>query len=522
MQQTALQQMNNFQSVPDVKDYRQVDQEEASRLMLYREKSQSGGSQPTPGLLPPISQPFVFPSARSFTSSPVYAFDDSEIRETAEHARYIQRFRVHLCVKFSQGACSPDDFQCFDAHGGRNRRRKPFLQHGRFNYIPTRCRYVLKDKFCPQGVHCRFSHTTEEMIYHPSKYKTKMCTYPLGPHGGCIAYGMHCAKAHHPSDLRAAVYEPPGHRAQMGFTFDDWPQFVCPPQLREQEREFYMYHYRTMRCKDFPWDCNCNGLKYHRPKDRRRGPLIAYTPVACNDVKSWRQSDGLHLVKSNHSQRNCSKAHTLLELMYHPQVYKTGLCEHFDEHDPSKWNCVWKRGCAHAHGRDELRNKEVAIKLWNDHLRLFKLRPEPMFTNTAFSPFPVAQLSPVSNEQKDMVTFSQIDVDPTAEDLNNPSDENPAIPQARSPSSATPANDMPPYVWPSQTSPVESVNTLVPSRPLFIADPVAAIFTPPVPTSLGSSSGAWTSVDPALAHSVDEPDETISKLAEQVAHIILQ
>ncbi len=40
---------------------------------------------------------------------------------------------------------------------------------------------------------------------------------------------------------------------------------------------------------------------------------------------------------------DCDYAHTLLELMYHPQVYKTGLCDHFDESDVATWRCVWKR-----------------------------------------------------------------------------------------------------------------------------------------------------------------------------------
>jgi hypothetical protein len=39
----------------------------------------------------------------------------------------------------------------------------------------------------------------------------------------------------------------------------------------------------------------------------------------------------------------CEYAHTLLELMYHPQVYKTGLCDHFAEDNVEKWKCVWKR-----------------------------------------------------------------------------------------------------------------------------------------------------------------------------------
>ena len=54
--------------------------------------------------------------------------------------------------------------------------------------------------------------------------------------------------------------------------------------------------------------------------------------------------------------------------MYHPQVYKTGLCDHFDEADASTWKCVWGRRCAHAHGKDDLRTKEEATDAWKQHL----------------------------------------------------------------------------------------------------------------------------------------------------------
>jgi len=51
---------------------------------------------------------------------------------------------------------------------------------------------------CPQGVHCRFSHVTEEVIYHASKFKTQQCSHPIDKEGRCAGYGAHCAKAHGP------------------------------------------------------------------------------------------------------------------------------------------------------------------------------------------------------------------------------------------------------------------------------------------------------------------------------------
>src|SRR4051812_2811000 len=47
---------------------------------------------------------------------------------------------------------------------------------------------------------------------------------------------------------------------------------------------------------------------------------------------------------------------------------QTGLCDHFNEDDPSSWRCVWKRRCAHSHGRDDVRTKEEATEGWRQHL----------------------------------------------------------------------------------------------------------------------------------------------------------
>ncbi len=148
-----------------------------------------------------------------------------------------------------------------------------------------------------------------------------------------------------------------------------------------------MYVYKTKRCSGFPWNCSCDGLDYHRDEERRRGPIIKYAPMACPNVKPYLNSEWgdpnidcsgkykARVIKNGvaypakSDQWDCEFAHTLLELMYHPQVYKTGLCDHFDESDASTWKCVWKRRCAHSHGKEDLRSKESATEEWTNHLR---------------------------------------------------------------------------------------------------------------------------------------------------------
>ena len=55
--------------------------------------------------------------------------------------------------------------------------------------------------------------------------------------------------------------------------------------------------------------------------------------------------------------------------MYHPQVYHTGQCDKWDDKDVRRWRCVWKRRCAHAHGRVDARSKEEATEEWKEHIR---------------------------------------------------------------------------------------------------------------------------------------------------------
>lgn len=212
-------------------------------------------------------------------------------------------------------------------------------------------------------------------------------------------------------------------------------QYACPPAERGWEHAFFMYGYKVVRCAGWPQHCLCDGLDYHRVEERRRGPLIEHHALACPDVKGahsshWgsptaacRGSTAHRLSHNRHAHQHtshpsiaaaasgagptlssaghltttstatslgpapapaaspapawdCGFAHTLLELMYHPAVFKTTLCAHFDERDPASWRCVWKRRCAHAHGIADLRSRERAKAEWEAHQRLCAIARE--------------------------------------------------------------------------------------------------------------------------------------------------
>ena len=66
----------------------------------------------------------------------------------------------------------------------------------------------------------------------------------------------------------------------------------------------------------------------------------------CPDVITWTGADGRRHVSINcRNGKNCNHAHSREEILYHPSVYKTSMCE--------TWNCS-RYYCPFAHSMDEL------------------------------------------------------------------------------------------------------------------------------------------------------------------------
>jgi len=108
------------------------------------------------------------------------------------------RFRTRPCTK--KRCRNPP--KCFDAHSGVMIRRVPGLgAHRLYNYIPKPCPQWEKMKKCHLGDSCPRSHGWLEIIFHPLLYKTKLCKSSY-KNGVCREYGVFCAKAHKPTEIR--------------------------------------------------------------------------------------------------------------------------------------------------------------------------------------------------------------------------------------------------------------------------------------------------------------------------------
>ena len=91
----------------------------------------------------------------------------------------------------------------------QTRRRIPRIyqfSNGIFwNYNACRCQSIEKEMRCEKGEACRYAHCKEEIAYHPSRFKSAQCSYPLRADGSCSRFGLHCAFSHGEADMRKAI-----------------------------------------------------------------------------------------------------------------------------------------------------------------------------------------------------------------------------------------------------------------------------------------------------------------------------
>ncbi len=109
--------------------------------------------------------------------------------------------------------------------------------------------------------------------------------------------------------------------------------------------------FRTRFCERFLQygECNFGGkCQYsHNMTWRRRSPQkYLYEPRLCDNIITYVADSGKKQTMINcHNGKNCKFAHSREEVLFHPALYKTVMCE-----DPS---CM-RYYCPFAHSVDEL------------------------------------------------------------------------------------------------------------------------------------------------------------------------
>jgi hypothetical protein len=336
-------------------------------------------------------------------------------KELPHHQQIMDTYKVYPCTDPTH--MNPDIESnvrsvlirhCFNWHKDLEpRRRRPIMIHGCWNYIPVACRFQDKEKKCDQTDFCRFAHNSVEICFHPSKYKTEYCEFATNPQtNSCSRYQEHCAKVHHCNELRSRILEPKLDGLLKSLVPNDLILFVAPSESRTLEHLWYMKYYKIQKCEGFPYDCKCNGLKYHNDTDRRR-PTVNYDPIPCPKIKPLSGSRWSHPLSTDCKKRkmfietkdevtgrttvieeviwDCHYAHTLLEIMYHPIKYKTSLCAKFSSFaNIFTWRCKWGRDCAHAHGTSDLRiDSEILSQIQEHNLCVKKQESEKIASASA-------------------------------------------------------------------------------------------------------------------------------------------
>lgn len=120
----------------------------------------------------------------------------------------LAKFRTSWCTKRYDHDRDLCGFAHVEVNGGWLRRNSAI-----YEYKDEMCPLISTagDKFispshfflneCPKGVHCRYAHSMEEILYHSRRYKTKVCTSLYSRSGGCHL-GDVCPDLHPPDVTR--------------------------------------------------------------------------------------------------------------------------------------------------------------------------------------------------------------------------------------------------------------------------------------------------------------------------------
>lgn len=233
----------------------------------------------------------------------------------SEHYAFIMKhLHTQVCIQYLNKECNNE--YCIFSHS-KIPKRRVLNNTPLFNYMPLRCQNAT----CKDS--CTFAHSEEEMYFHPLFYKTKRCFHEM-KNGQCLKFGVFCPFVHSEVEKRS------------------------PDQSYSVTNEFNILTFKTIKCERI---CECNGLKYHNSKDKRRHNteyMAKKCPKLWNDeLNEWRKD----IICSN----SCIYSHSWAEIMFHPLNYKTAHCKRWKDTNPPR--CVMGITCGHAHGDNELRKR---------------------------------------------------------------------------------------------------------------------------------------------------------------------
>ncbi len=210
-------------------------------------------------------------------------------------------YPLHLDLNaFKIGRCGlkyqHNQKRCPYFHTPADRRRVPV------NYLVERCEHERQMGRCPLNELCTKSHNIVEQLYHPDKYKMKMCQKYPDKLAEC-EFGEYCSFAHSEEDLRIEVIH-------------NYPK----------DTTFYLQYFKTEWCP-FEHDHNRSICVYaHNWQDyRRKLSIYVYSSDMCS---SWPPQSIIREYREGCPREySCPFSHGWKEHLYHPHSYKTTPCK---------------------------------------------------------------------------------------------------------------------------------------------------------------------------------------------------
>jgi len=353
------------------------------------------------------------------------------------------------CHPLARGYCSmhwPEGKAiCFAYHYDSEHRRRPIDPvTGHLLYWDMPCPLGFQERSCcPEGEACLLSHSREELMYHPGKYKTRRCNgvgcrgeatccfahtdaelrvwapdrysyvclavKPQAALGSLGAFGTAAAAAaasseewRRPHFQRANQPPPTRHKQRFCASLPDVSQCrrgaACafahsreeartPLLTEEQEQqvtsalteEFFMFKFKTLWCPIGVQHDWQSCVYAHNYQDARRKVSIGYGPRPC---PYWAKKEP----NAEYAQRcplglRCPYSHGAKEQLYHPQYFRTVICR-----DVRAKACPRKSLCAFFHKRPERRkvpqdNMDYSVPLKEDEM------PQDWITDFLIPPF---------------------------------------------------------------------------------------------------------------------------------------
>jgi len=261
--------------------------------------------------------------------------------EYPQHQEVILYYKTTPCPAlkdFADGA-SPSAKLCFQANCYHYHRfdemRRSVLDEETDSLLYDRipCPSFSMGYQCMEESRCRYSHTQNELNYHPLYYKTEQCTNCAHPNNPKACPRYHEDEVNRKSFVDGLIImastnessiNGDGARLKQGqFSLD---LFKVKPCVKKSNHNVKICDY------------------YHHDKDRRRPTnIFTYIPPICPYItRNANCPNG----------DNCRYAHNKLEQLYHPERYKRKFCLH---HPHNIHKCDYGGHCSFAHNESEIK-----------------------------------------------------------------------------------------------------------------------------------------------------------------------